>query len=157
MQHVEATSDSSLAARGCTGTLARLMARVKSHVTREGIQPEEEAATTPSAADVVRVSNMDGERDLSAPRGQQLAHAHPFRGGCLLGVLFLESRGVAPESTKFRDCKGNEAYVGATPSEYFSNLVFSPRRRATSGDGGLEMPNKPETTAYKASFEPRMP
>jgi hypothetical protein len=25
-----------------------------------------------------------------------------------------------------------------TPSEYFSNLVFSTRRRATSGDGGLE-------------------
>jgi hypothetical protein len=32
-----------------------------------------------------------------------------------------------------------------TPCEYFSNLVFSARRRATSGDGGLETPNKPET------------
>jgi hypothetical protein len=31
------------------------------------------------------VSNMDGERDLSAPRGQQLAHMHPLRGECLLG------------------------------------------------------------------------
>jgi hypothetical protein len=31
------------------------------------------------------VSNMDGEIDLSTPRGQQLAHMHPFRGGCLLG------------------------------------------------------------------------
>jgi hypothetical protein len=38
-----------------------------------------------TAQDVVRVSNMDGERDLSAPRGQQLAHMRPFRCGCLLG------------------------------------------------------------------------
>jgi hypothetical protein len=44
-----------------------------------------------------------------------------------------------------------------TPSEYFSILVFSARRIATSGDGGLETPNKPETTASKASFELRMP
>jgi hypothetical protein len=28
-----------------------------------------------------------------------------------------------------------------TPSEYFSNLVFSAWRRATSGDGGLETGN----------------
>jgi hypothetical protein len=31
------------------------------------------------------VSNMDGERDLSTPGGQQLAHMHPFRCGCMLG------------------------------------------------------------------------
>jgi hypothetical protein len=30
--------------------------------------------------DVVRVSDMDGERNPKAPRGQQLAHMHPFRG-----------------------------------------------------------------------------
>jgi hypothetical protein len=58
---------------------------------------------------------MDGKRDLSAPRGQQLAHMHPFRGGCLLGHLRQESRGVAAESTKFHDCKGSEVDVGATP------------------------------------------
>jgi hypothetical protein len=105
------------------------------------------------------VGNMDGERDLSAPRGQQHAHMHSFKGGCLLGPLRQESRGVAAESTKFRDCKGNEADVGRLlpPFEYFSNLVFSARRRATSGDGGLETPNKPETTGSRASFEPRMP
>jgi hypothetical protein len=61
------------------------------------------------------VSNMDGERDLSAPRGQQLARMHPFKYGCMLGQLRPESRGVAAESTKFRDCRGNEADVGATP------------------------------------------
>jgi hypothetical protein len=37
--------------------------------------------------DVVRVSNMDGEIDLSTLEGQQLAHMNPFRGGCLLGHL----------------------------------------------------------------------
>jgi hypothetical protein len=58
---------------------------------------------------------MDGERDLSAPGGQRLAHMHPFRGGCLLGHLRKESRGVAAHSTKFHDCKWNEADVGATP------------------------------------------
>jgi hypothetical protein len=68
--------------------------------------------------DVVRVSNMDGERYLSAPRGQQLAYMHPFRGDCLLGKLRRESRGVAAESTKSRDCKGNEADVGATPHSH---------------------------------------
>jgi hypothetical protein len=64
------------------------------------------------------VSNMDGEGDLSTPRGQQLAHMHPFRGGCLLGPLRQESRGVTAESTKVRDCKGNEADVGATPHPF---------------------------------------
>jgi hypothetical protein len=58
---------------------------------------------------------MDGERDLSTPGGQQLAHMHFFRCGCLLGHLRQESRGVAAESMKFRDCKGNETDVGATP------------------------------------------
>jgi hypothetical protein len=50
-----------------------------------------------TAQDVVRMTNMDGEWDLSAPGGQQLAHMHPFRGGCLLGELRQESRGVAAE------------------------------------------------------------
>jgi hypothetical protein len=68
------------------------MARVKSAVAREGIQDEEEAASnTPyggggqPAQDVVRVSDMDGEINFSAPRGQQVAHMHPFRGSCPLG------------------------------------------------------------------------
>jgi hypothetical protein len=61
------------------------------------------------------VSDMDGERDLSAPRVQQLARMHPFRGGCLPGQLRQKSRGVAAVNTKFRDCKGNEAEDGATP------------------------------------------
>jgi hypothetical protein len=40
---------------------------------------------------------------------------HPFRGSCVLGQLRQESRGVAAESTKSRDCKGSEADVGPTP------------------------------------------
>jgi hypothetical protein len=46
---------------------------------------------------------MDGEGDLSAPRGQQLAYMHPFSGGCLLGMLRQESRGVAAKSAKFHE------------------------------------------------------
>jgi hypothetical protein len=83
---------------------------------------------------------MDGEISLSTPRGQQLAHVHPFRGGgCMHGQLSQKNRIVAAESTKFRDNKGNEADVGGllTPSEYFSNLAFSARHRAISGDMGL--------------------
>jgi hypothetical protein len=38
---------------------------------------------------------MDGERDLSEPGDQQLAHMHPFfRGGCLLGELRQKRCGV---------------------------------------------------------------
>ena len=120
MQHVEATSGASHAAGGSTGTLAALGAgeerrgkrrhssrgRSGLHTVRGGGQP---------AQDVVRVRDMDGERNLLTPTCQQHAHMHPFRGGSLLGQLGQESRGVAAESTKFRDCKGNEADVGATP------------------------------------------
>jgi hypothetical protein len=105
------------------------------------------------------VSDMGGERNLSAPRGQQLPHVCPFRGGCLPSKLSKKNRGVPAKNTKFRDRKGNEADVGAPfqPSYYFSSLVFSARYRATSRDGGLEMPNKQKNTASIASFEPRMP
>jgi hypothetical protein len=54
------------------------------------------------------VSDMDGERDLSTPGCQQLAHMHPFRCGCMLGLLRQESRSVAAESIKFRDYKLSE-------------------------------------------------
>jgi hypothetical protein len=67
------------------------------------------------AQDVVLVSDMDGQRNLSAPRGQQLARVHSFRGGCMNGQLCPKGRGVADESTKFRDHKGDEADVVATP------------------------------------------
>jgi hypothetical protein len=75
------------------------MARVKNAMEGEGIPAEEEAASSQSvAADNsrktlnVRVSDIECERSLSAPRGQQLAHMHPFRGGCLLGQLVQKSR-----------------------------------------------------------------
>jgi hypothetical protein len=118
MQHVEATSGASRAARGSTGTLAahhgageerRGMRRHPSR-GRSGLHAICGGGQT--VQDVVRVSNMDGERELSTPGGQQLAHMHPFRGGCLLGKLRQEIRVVAAESTKFRDCKGNKADAG---------------------------------------------
>jgi hypothetical protein len=58
---------------------------------------------------------MYGERNISTPGGQKLVHMHPLRGGYVLGQLSQKSRGVAGESTKFHDRKGNEADVGATP------------------------------------------
>jgi hypothetical protein len=87
---------------------------------------------------------------------------HPFRGGCLLGQLRQESRGVAAESTKFRDHNGNEAGVGANPHPLrvlleLGLLTTAYNNRATSGDGWLETPNGPEITASRASLEPRMP
>jgi hypothetical protein len=56
---------------------------------------------------------------------------HPVKGGCLLGQLRQESRGVAAENTKFRDCKGNEADVGR---------LFTPLRtsRTWSSQHGVE-------------------
>jgi hypothetical protein len=124
MQHAEATSGASSAARGRTGTLAAIGAGEESRGTRRHpIRGRSDLHTVcgggKSAQDVVRVSDMDGERYLSAPRGQQLAHMHPFsRGGCLLGQLHQESRGVAAKSTKFRDCKGNEADVVVSNTVY---------------------------------------
>jgi hypothetical protein len=61
------------------------------------------------------VSDMDNERNLSAPRSQQHAHVHPFRGACLPRQLYQTSRGVAAESTKSCDHKETEADVKATP------------------------------------------
>jgi hypothetical protein len=69
------------------------MARAKNDVVGEGIPQEEEATSTPSAAaDDPRatffpVSDMDGERNISALRGQQHAHMHLFKGGCLFGQI----------------------------------------------------------------------
>jgi hypothetical protein len=48
-----------------------------------------------AAQDVVRVSNMDDERHLSTPLGQQRTHMHAFRRSCMLAYLRQESRGVA--------------------------------------------------------------
>jgi hypothetical protein len=86
------------------------MAQVKNTATGEGFLAEEEAASAPSAEadnprDVVCVSDMDGERFFSALGRQHLAACIPFRGVCLLGELCQKIRGVAAESTNFRDQK----------------------------------------------------
>jgi hypothetical protein len=82
MQHVQATGGASRAARGSTGTLAasgageeRRGRRRHPSPGRSGLHAVRSVGQT--AQDVVRVSNMDGERDLSTPGGQQLAHMHP--------------------------------------------------------------------------------
>jgi hypothetical protein len=77
------------------------MAWMNNAVGGEGMSPEEEAASTPygggqTVHGIARVSNLDGERSLYAPGGQQLAHMHSYSGGRLLGKL---RRGVAAEST----------------------------------------------------------
>jgi hypothetical protein len=92
MQHVEATRGASRAGRGSTGTLVahgagkecRSMRRYPNR-GRSGFRTICGGGQT--AQGIFRASNMDGERYLSAPRGQQLAHMHPFRGGCLLDQL----------------------------------------------------------------------
>jgi hypothetical protein len=100
MQNVEATSGASRAAPRSTGTLAahgaceeRRGKRRHPSRGRSGLHTVYGGGQT--AQDIVRVSNMDGERDLSAPRGQQLAHMHSFRGGCLLGQLRQVKKAVA--------------------------------------------------------------
>jgi hypothetical protein len=112
-----------------------------------------------TAQDAVRVSNMDSERDLWAPRSQQLAHMHPFKGGCLLGQLRQKSRGVAAERTKFRAYKGNEVDVMATPHPLRVLLELGLLSTAESDFGrrGARNAEQAEITASRASFEPRMP
>jgi hypothetical protein len=72
------------------------------HNVRGGGQP---------AQDVVRLSDMDNERNFLAPIGQQFSHVHPFRGDCLSYQLYQKGRGMAVENTKFRDRKENEAEI----------------------------------------------
>jgi hypothetical protein len=123
MQQVEATSGTSRAARGSTGTLAaHVPGEERRDMTRHPNRGRNGLHTVcgggQTAQDVVYVGDMDNERDLSAAGGQQVAHMHPFRGGYMLGQLRQESRGVAAESTKLCDNKRNEADVGATPHQF---------------------------------------
>jgi hypothetical protein len=92
MQHLEATSGASRTARGRTGTLAahgagedrRGMRRHPSR-GRSGLRTMCGGQT---AQDAVRLSNMDGERDLSAPGGQQVADMHPLEAAaCFAGSV----------------------------------------------------------------------
>jgi hypothetical protein len=82
---------------------------------------------------------MDGERNLSALGGQQLARIHSLiRGGCLLDQL-SKNPVVAwlPSAPNFVTAKGIKHISGhfRTPSEYLSSLFCSERLRAASGDG----------------------
>jgi hypothetical protein len=121
----------------------RSMARVKSAVAGESIPTA--CGVGQTAQHVACVSDMDGGRDLSARGGQQLAHMHPFRGGCLIGQLIQESRGVAAESIKFRDRKGNEADVGATPRPLPIHLELGLLSTASSDFGRRGARNAKQT------------
>jgi hypothetical protein len=117
------------------------------HINLGGGQP---------AQHVVCASDMDDEGVLSAARGQQFARVHPFRGGCMPCQLCQKAVAWPPKEPNFVTSKGMKRMSGRLfiPSEYLSNLVFSARHRVTSGDGGLETPDKPESTASIASVEP---
>jgi ribosomal protein S13 len=140
------------------------MARVKNAVAREGIPAEEEAASTPSgAADIPRImsawATWTARETLRRHEANKIAHVHPFRGGCYSGQRFQKSRGVAAERTKSRDRKGNAAYIRTTPHPLgvLVKLDFLSTAHSGFGRRGLQTPNKPQTTASRASFEPRMP
>jgi hypothetical protein len=99
---------------------------------------------------------MDGERDLS--EANKLPTCIPLEAGACLAFSVKKAVAWPPRVPNSVTAKGMNRLSGRllTPSEYFSNLIFSSRRGATSGDGVQEAPNKPETTASRASFEPWM-
>jgi hypothetical protein len=102
---------------------------------------------------------MDGERNLSVPRGQQFAHMHPFIGGCLISQLVQKSRGEVAESIEVRDRKRNEADVGETPHPLRALLELG-FLSTTGSDVGTRGAINTEETGYhgiKSKFEPRMP
>jgi hypothetical protein len=88
---------------------------------------------------------MDGERIHAALRGSyQPARVYPFRSGCMPCRLCKKIRGVAADSTIFRDSKRNEAYVPATPRSLgVVNLIIFIRLKVASEDWGVETPNEP--------------
>jgi hypothetical protein len=163
--HREATTGASRAKRGNAKTILAHVAGeerrdMKRHPSRgkSGLHSVDDGGH--SAQGIVRVVDINGKRNLSAPGGQQPGHMHPFIGGCVYEQLCLKNIGVmATENTKFRDRKGKKADVGATPLSIrvLSIIVFSTRLKSASRDGGLEIPNKLVTTASRSSFEPRMP
>jgi hypothetical protein len=90
------------------------MARVKNAVARENIPAEEEAASINtvrggghSAQDIVRMSDMDGKRNLTARVGQQLSHMHPFRWCCGPCQLYNNVKGRKEKKKTRGDCTKN--------------------------------------------------
>jgi hypothetical protein len=110
-QNLEATSGASSAARGSTGTLA---GHGKGEECRDMRRDPTRGRSSLSIVrcgglptqDGVRVSDMDGERNLSAPRGEQLAHMHPFRSGCVLGQLVQKAVAWPPRGPNSVTAKG---------------------------------------------------
>jgi hypothetical protein len=138
MQHVEAISGASHAAGGSTGRLAALSAGEERRSRRRHPDRGRSGLHTvcgggQTVQDVVRVSNMDGERGLSAPRGQQLAHMHPLKVVACLASSVTKAAAWPPRVPNCVIAKGMKRMSGRllTPYGYFSNLVFSTRRRAT--------------------------
>jgi hypothetical protein len=148
MQHVEATSGASRAARGSTGTLAvhgageerRSMRRHPSRGRSGLLHPVCGGGQT--AQDFVRVTTWTARATFRRHEANNLPIYIPLEAGACLASSVKKAVAWPPRVPNSVIAKGIERMSGRllTPSEYISNLVFSARRRATSGDGGLETP-----------------
>jgi hypothetical protein len=90
------------------------------HIVRDGGQP---------GHDVVHVSNMDGDRNLSGPRGQLLAHLNPLGASACPTISIKKAVVWPPKAPNSVTAKKMRRMSGQSlsPSEYFSNLAFSAR------------------------------
>jgi hypothetical protein len=114
---VEATSGASRAAQESTGTLAahgageeRRSKRRHPNRGRSGLRTIRGGGQT--AQDVVRVSNMDGERDLSVSGGQQFAHMHPLETAACLATTVKKAVAWPPRVQDSVDAKGIKRMSG---------------------------------------------
>jgi hypothetical protein len=80
------------------------------------------------------MSDMDGERNLFAPRGQQLHTCILVHVAAYLATSFKKAVAWPPRALRSVTAKGMKRMSGRlfTPSEYFSDYVSSARMRATS-------------------------
>jgi hypothetical protein len=91
------------------------------------------------AEDIVRLSDMDGEREtFRRQEANNLPTYIPLEAAACLANSFKKGVAWPPRESKSVTAKGMKRMPRRllTPSEIFSNLVISARRRATSGDGG---------------------
>jgi hypothetical protein len=142
-QHGEATSGASRAdaPREEAWNCLRPMARVTSAVGGEGIPDRGKSGLNivrwsgQSAQYVVRVSDMDSKRHLSRRQeANNLLTCIPLEAAAYMtNSVIKKSMAWPPRAPTSATAKDMERMLGRllTPYEYFSNLVFSSRHRAT--------------------------